>query len=168
MFNNLSLFYYEFLRILGGFFINEVLFSFVFLVIFNSEVFFSGDFFFDFLFLLFDVSVHEQVGELIELSVLEFTLEGKNFSGDEPVDHGKGLLGSVIAGNGAVNIGQVVVGVAKSNDGDVNVGALDEGVVIDSGVGEDEKSGLNEFLGVLIGKHTGSPSSGDTAALGIF
>jgi len=102
------------------------------------------------------------------LSFFEFSLKGKNFSSKEPVDHGKGLLGSVIARNGAVNIGQVVVGVAKSNNGDVHIWALHKGVVINSGVGEDEESGLNELFGVLIGKHTGSPSSGDTAALGIF
>jgi hypothetical protein len=168
VFNILSLFYYEFRRNLRGFFFNEDFFSVIFLVFLNSEVFFSGDFFFDFLLFLLNVSVHEEIGEFIELSFLEFSLKGKNFSGEEPVDHGKRLLGSVIARNGAVDIRQVVVGVAKGNDGDVNIGALHKGVVIDSGVGEDEKSGLNEFFGVLIGEHTGSPSSGDAAALGIF
>jgi len=158
----------DILENLGGFLFNEVLFSFIFLVILNSEVFLLSGFLFNFLFLLFDVSVHEEIGELIELSVFEFSLEGEDLSGEEPVDHGEGLLRSVIARDGAVDIAQVVVSVAEGNNGDVNIRALDKGVVIDSGIGEDEESGLDEFLGVLIGKHTGSPSSGDTDALGIF
>jgi len=145
-----------------------VFFTFVFLVFFNSEVFLSGGFFFGLLLLLFDVSVHEEVGELVELTLLEFALEAEDLTGEKPVDHGKGFLGSIIAGDSAVDIGEVVVGVAKGNDGDVHIGALNEGVVIDSRVGEDEESGLNEFLGVLIGKHTGSPSSGDAHALGVL
>jgi hypothetical protein len=154
---------------LSSFFFKEVFFAFVFLAfIFDSEVFSCDVFFFDFLFLLLDVPVHEEVGEFVELAFFEFSLEGEDFAGEEPVDHGEGLLASVVAGDGAVDVGEVVIGVAEGDDGDVHVGTLDEGVVVDSGVGEDEESGLDELLGVLIGEHSGSPSAGHGHGPGVF
>jgi hypothetical protein len=57
--------------------------------------------------------------------------------------------------------------VAESNDWDVHVTGLLDGLVISSWVADNDKSWLQEFLGVLIGKGTWGPLSTEVVSSGV-
>lgn len=71
------------------------------------------------------------------------------------------MLRLVVGGDSDIDVVQGGVGVADGDNGDVNVGSLTNGLVIDSGVGDDDQTGLLERLGDVIGEVTGSESSSD-------
>jgi hypothetical protein len=78
----------------------------------------------------------------------------------------------VVTGDGHVDKVYARVGVAEGNTGDIDVGSFHDGLLIGTGVGDHKKSGFLEFLGILIGKGTGSPSTGTggdgASVLGVF
>lgn len=61
------------------------------------------------------------------------------------------MLGLVVGGDGNVDELQGSVGVAEGNDGDVDESRLSDGLVVDSGVGDDDDPGLLERSGDVVG-----------------
>jgi hypothetical protein len=88
----------------------------------------------------------------------EFTSENSDFSSNEPVDHGDGFGGSVVAGDGNIDEAKRRVRVAESNDGDVDVAGFLDGLEVRLRVSDDDDSGFLVLEGLVIGKSTRSPS----------
>lgn len=60
------------------------------------------------------------------------------------------MLGLVVGGDGNIDELQRRVGIAESDDWDVDVAGLSDSLVVDSGVGDDDESGLLEGSGNVI------------------
>jgi len=128
---------------LVSFFSLVSLFSFLFLLL---------------VFLVLDVSVHEQVDNGLPLGVtFDLATELEDFASEHPEAESDRVFALVVGGDGNVDPVERGVRVAKSDDGDVHVGGLDQCLVVDSGVADDDEAGLQELLGVVIGKGTGNP-----------
>lgn len=65
------------------------------------------------------------------------------------------VSGLVVARDGNVNKLQRSVSVTKGNDGDVDVGGLPDGLVVDTGVSDDDETGLLEGSGDVVGEGSG-------------
>lgn len=65
----------------------------------------------------------------------------------------------VVAGNGDVHVSQWRVGVAQSNGGDVDVGGFSQRLMVSTGVGHDQETGLSEGSLDLIGEGTGGEAT---------
>ena len=59
------------------------------------------------------------------------------------------------------------VRVAESDDWDVDVGRFSDWLMIDSGIGDDEESGLSEGALVLVSEGTRGVSAGDGGGAGL-
>ena len=59
------------------------------------------------------------------------------------------------------------VRVAESDDWDVDVGRFSDWLMIDSGIGDDEESGLSERALVLVSEGTRGVSAGDGGGAGL-
>jgi len=94
-------------------------------------------------------------------SARDGSTETEDLSAKEPPDETDRVLRLVVGGDSDIDVVQGGVGVADGDNGDVNVGSLTNGLVIDSGVGDDDQTGLLERLGDVIGEVTGSESSSD-------
>mgnify|MGYP007026938137 CR=1 FL=1 len=128
-----------------------LLLRFVLHCISNAGFLFLVEFFLTFLgltvFLLVfgKLSEHEEIDNFGPFGVsLNGSSEHEDFSGEEPEDHSDGLSASVVAGNDDVASRKRRVGVSKADDGNVHVGSLLDGLVIGGGIGNDDKSRLNE------------------------
>ena len=84
--------------------------------------------------------------------------QNSNFSSQEPINLGDRPGGSVIARNANIDVFQRRIAVAQCNAGNVHVAGFNNGLSVGTGIGDDQKTGFLEFLGVLIGKGTGGPS----------
>ena len=84
----------------------------------------------------------------------EFTSENSDFSSNEPVDHGDGFSGSVVAGDGNIDEAKRRVRVAESNDGDVDVAGFLDGLEVRLRISDDDDSGFLVLEGLVIGKST--------------
>lgn len=73
----------------------------------------------------------------------------------------------VVGGDGNVNPVEGGVRVAESDHGDVHVGSLGQALVVKTGVAHDDKAGLEELLGVVIGKGTGNPLATEVVSTGV-
>ena len=69
------------------------------------------------------------------------------------------MLALVVGGYSDINPVKWGVGVAKSDDWDVHVGRLSKSLVVNAWVANDQKAGLQELLGVMVGKSTWDPFS---------
>lgn len=76
------------------------------------------------------------------------------------------MLGLVVGGDGNVNELQGSVGVAEGDDGDVDEGRLADGLVVDTGVGDDDEAGLLERAGDVVGEVSGGEATGDGLGTG--
>jgi hypothetical protein len=87
--------------------------------------------------------------------------ESEDLSGEHPPDETDGVLGLVVGGDSDVNELEGSVGVAEGDDGDVDEGRLPDGLVVDSGVSDDDDPGLLERSGNVVGAEKGNkgPSS---------
>lgn len=65
----------------------------------------------------------------------------------------------VVTGDGNVDVSQGRVGVAQGDGGDVDVGGLGQGLVIGTGVGDDQKTRLPEGGLDLIGEGPGGEAT---------
>lgn len=77
--------------------------------------------------------------------------ESEDLSGQEPPHKTNGVLGLVVGGDGNVNELEGGIGVTEGDDGDVDEGRLSDSLVVDSGVGHDDDSGLLERSGDVVG-----------------
>lgn len=62
------------------------------------------------------------------------------------------MLGLVVGWDGNIDELQRRVGIAESDDWNVDVAGLSDSLVVDSGVGNDNESGLLEGSGNVIGE----------------
>jgi hypothetical protein len=110
--------------------------------------------------LCFGVSVHEQINHDFPVFFTgDIATELEDFASKEPEAVSNGVLGLVVGGNGNINPVGGRVSVAKSDHGDVHVGGLLDGLMVKTGVANNDEAGLHELLGVVIGKGTGNPLS---------
>lgn len=93
--------------------------------------------------------------------------ESEDLSGQHPPHQTNAVGALVVAGDGDVNKLGGGVHVAEGNDGDVGIASLGDGLVVSSGVGDDEEPGLTEGGLDLIGEGSRSESSSDWAAVDI-
>jgi len=70
--------------------------------------------------------------------VSEFSSEDLDLSGQQPVDHGDGLGGSVTAGDGDIDVVEGRVGVTEGDAGDVHGGGFHNSLSVGSGIGHDQ------------------------------
>lgn len=77
----------------------------------------------------------------------------------------------VVCGDGNIDEFQGSIGIAESNNGDVDVGSLTDGLVVNTGVGYDNETGLLEGPGDVVGEATGGETTSDslsTSVGGVF
>ena len=119
---------------------------------------------------LLEVSVEEEIDrDLPWLLADDGTTHAVDLAGKKPVHKANGKLGLVVARDGAIDVLKRRVGVTQADDGDTNVGSLLDGLGVNAGISDDEKTGLSELLGHLIGESTRGEASGDalrTSVLG--
>jgi len=124
-------------------------------------------------FLLLDFlgsSVEEKIGHDLSLPLggsVEGASESEDLSGESPPDQTDGVGSLVVAWDGDIDKLGRRVGVAKSNDGDVDVRGFSDWLMIDSGIGDDEESGLSEGALVLVSERTGGVSAGNWGSSGL-
>lgn len=71
------------------------------------------------------------------------------------------MLGLVVGRDGNVNELEGSIGVTESNDGDVDKGSLSDSLVVNSGVSDNDDSGLLERSGDVVGEGTRGESASD-------
>ena len=93
--------------------------------------------------------------------------ETEDLTGKEPPDETDGVTGLVVGGDSNIDELQGGIGVTESNDGDVDVGSLSDGLVVNTGVGNDNKTGLLERPGDVVGEATGGETTSDGLSTGV-
>ena len=73
----------------------------------------------------------------------------------------------VVGGDSDVDELQGSIGVGKGNDGDVDVGRLPDSLVVHTGVGNDDQSGLLERTSDVVGEATGGETASDRLSTGV-
>ena len=73
----------------------------------------------------------------------------------------------VVGGDSDVDELQGSIGVGKGNDGDVDVGRLPDSLVVHTGVGNDDQSGLLERTSDVVGEATGGETASDSLSTGV-
>ena len=76
--------------------------------------------------------------------------DSEGLSGEHPPDESDSVLGLVVGGDGNVDELEGSVGITESDNGDVDESGLSDGLVINSGVGNDDDSGLLERSGDVV------------------
>ena len=127
-------------------FLHGVLDSGTFLTSLSSLAFLSrGSLSGNFLLLVIELSVHEEVNHDIPISVSgDLTSEIEDFSAEEPEHESDALAALVVCGDGNIDEVKGRVGVSKGNGGNVHVRALNQGLVVGAGVAHDDEAGLEE------------------------
>jgi hypothetical protein len=97
----------------------------------------------------------------------DITTELKGLASEEPEAVGDGVTSLVVGGDGNVNPVKRGVRVSECNNGDVHVGSLSQALVVETGVANDDESGFEELLGVLIGKSSGHPLATEVVSTGV-
>jgi hypothetical protein len=115
---------------------------------------------------LFRVTVEEQVRELIPTvgaggSTGDGSLETENLSAEEVPHQTDGVTGFVVGWDGNIDKLEGSVSVAEGNDGDVDVSGLSDSLVVDTGVSDNDHSGLLERSSNVVGEVTGGESAGN-------
>lgn len=77
------------------------------------------------------------------------------------------MLGLVVAGNGDINVVNGAVEVSESDDGDVDVAGLTNGLVVSTGVSDDDETGLLEVLGKLVSEDTGGETTSERSGTSV-
>ena len=73
----------------------------------------------------------------------------------------------VVGGDSDVDELQGSIGVGKGNNGDVDVGRLPDSLVVHTGVGNDDQSGLLERTSDVVGEATGGETTSDGLSTGV-
>lgn len=72
----------------------------------------------------------------------------------KPPHKANAVRGFVVSGDGDIDKPQRRVSVAKSDDGNVNIRSFRDGLMVESGIGNDQETGLSESCLDLIGERT--------------
>lgn len=117
---------------------------------------------------LLSIAVEEEVdGDGPGLGHGDRATETENLAGEHPVHETDGVLATVVAGNGNIDEAEGRVGVAKGDDGDTDVAGLVDGLLVKAGVSDNEKTGLLEVLGDLVGEGTRGETGREGLAAGV-
>lgn len=115
---------------------------------------------------LIGVSVEEEIGENRPVASVDGASKTEDLSAEQVPDETDRVTRLVVARDGNVNKLQRGVSVTEGNDGDVDVSGLPDGLVVNSGVGDDDQSGLLERSGDVVGERTGGESSSNGLSTG--
>ncbi|GMR40913.1 hypothetical protein PMAYCL1PPCAC_11108, partial [Pristionchus mayeri] len=121
------------------------------------------------LLLLLRVAVEVEIGH--DLLILEdesrlardLSAEGQNLTGQKPPHESNRLFSLKKSGDSDVDELHGRVSVDERDDGDVHVRSLSDSLVVNAGVGDDQKSGLLEVSLGLVSKATGLETSEDSS-----
>ncbi|GMT17755.1 hypothetical protein PFISCL1PPCAC_9052, partial [Pristionchus fissidentatus] len=125
------------------------------------------------LLLLLRIAVEVEIGH--DLLILEnesrlardLSTEGQNLTGKKPPHESNRLLSLKNRRDSDVDKLQGRVGVDEGDDGDVHVRSLSDSLVVNTGVRDDEESGLLEVLLGSVGKATGLEATEDSGSSGV-
>eukprot|EP01084_Bolivina_argentea_P164314 285673_1 len=118
---------------------------------------------------LFGVTVEEEVNlDLPRDGTGDGTAQTEDLTGQQPVHHTDGVLTAVVARDGDVNVLQRRVGIAKGDHRDVDQAGLVKGLVIGTGIGDDEDTGLDELGVDLVGEGTGDEAAALVGGAGVL
>ena len=93
--------------------------------------------------------------------------ETEDLTGKEPPGKTDRVTGLVVDGDRDIDELEGRVSVAERDDGDVDVGSLSDGLVVNTGVGNDNKTGLLERPGDVVGEATGGETTSDGLSTGV-
>jgi hypothetical protein len=97
----------------------------------------------------------------------DITAELESLTSKEPEDIGDGVASLVVGGDSNVNPVERGVRVSQGDNGDVHVGSLGQALVVETGVANDDESGFEELLGVLISQRSGDPFATEVVSTGV-
>ena len=106
-------------------------------------------------------------GDTYRHSSRDGSSQSENLSGQHPPHQSNAVGALVVAGNGDVNKLGWRVHIAEANDRDVGVASLGDGLVVSSGVRDNEEPGLTEGSLDLIGECSRSEPASNWAAVDI-
>lgn len=102
------------------------------------------------------------------LGARDGSTDAEDLTAQQPPNETDRVLRLVVARDGNVDVRQRRVGVAQGDDGDVDVRGLTNGLVVDTGVGDDDQTGLLERAGRdRVGEGTGNETSSDGLSTGV-
>jgi len=87
----------------------------------------------------------------------DFTTELEGLTSEEPEAVSDRVASLIVSGDGNINPVERGVRVSEGNNGDVHVRSLGQALVVKTGVANNNKSGFEELLGVLVSKSSGYP-----------
>jgi len=111
---------------------------------------------------LLGIAVEEEIdGDIPSGRAGDGAAHAEHLTTEEPVEETNRELSLVVGRDGAINVLEGTVGVAERNNGDVHIAGLPNSLGVGAGVGDDQKAGLTELLGDLVGEGTGGEASSD-------
>ena len=118
---------------------------------------------------IFGVTVEEEVHlDLPGHGTGKVSTHAENLTCEHPVQHTDGVLTTVVARDGKVHVLERGVGVTECDDRDVDVGRLGDGLVVGTGVGHDDQTGLGELLLLLVGEGSRAETSSHGGGSGVL
>ena len=87
--------------------------------------------------------------------------ETEDLASEKPPNETDGVAGFVVCGDSDVDKLKGCVSVAEGNDRDVDVGGLTNGLVVDTGVCNDNEAGFLEGAGYVISETAGGETAGN-------
>lgn len=101
------------------------------------------------------------------VATVDGAAKSEDFTGEEPPNETDGVLALVVGGDGNVDELEGSVGVAKRDDRDVDIGSLTDGLDVDSGVGNNDQTGLLEGLGDVVSEVAWGEAAGNGHGTGL-
>lgn len=118
---------------------------------------------------LFRISVKEH----IDHDIPAITWSGyratkpQNLTGEHPPNETNRVLGLVVCRDGNINEFEGSICVTESNDGYVDIGRLTDGLVIHTGVGNNDKTRLLKRTSDVVSERTGGETTSDCLSTGV-
>jgi hypothetical protein len=107
--------------------------------------------------LLFDflrITVEEHVHH--DIPAIRRTRDGasktEHLTRQQPPNQTDGVAGLVVSRNGNIDVSERSIGITKGNDGDVDIRGFTYSLVVNSGVGDNDETGLLERAGDIVGE----------------
>lgn len=112
---------------------------------------------------LLGVTVEEHVGHNAEVT----TLEAEDGAAEQPPEETNRVTATDVTGDGDVDELEGRVRVGERDARNVDVRSLTDGLVVDTGVGDNDDTGLLERTGDVVGEGTGGESASDGGGTGL-
>lgn len=115
------------------------------------------------------LAVDEHVNHHIPLLVpADHTTKAEDLTAQKPPHQRNAVLALVVSGDSNIHELHGRVTAAHGDRRDVHVGSLNDGLVVQTGVGDDQEAGLNELLLDLVGEGTRGEAAGDGLRSGVL